>query len=309
MFSILDRLGDLKNVEEYPSYVRASCPVCNGLLKISKSDTHYGAYKCWTSYCTAQDIRAKLPDSSPSVFSQVSVFKKSSVFSQSPSPLIVETQLPKLFNFVLLKKVLGISKRTGNRINYIYAEDKRVTRYDNSNKKGERKKAIIPEYFDEVDQVWRFGKNNTVWPPYGLNEVNVNIELEKQTNSNYTPNSTALLVVEGEKTCDFVRRLGICCITFQTSQYGILLIKEQLESLVSKVGLVVYIEDNDLPGRHKGVNFKKGAALAKIASVVIPYNQLQLDALEEQDLADSPYTDKTDLINDLTRFIDKRNKI
>ena len=48
MFDILDHLDKLENVEEYHTWIKASCPECGGKLKISKQNS---SYACYTNLC------------------------------------------------------------------------------------------------------------------------------------------------------------------------------------------------------------------------------------------------------------------
>lgn len=48
MFDILDHLDSLDNVEEHSTWYQALCPVCEGKLKINKSNS---SYACYTEMC------------------------------------------------------------------------------------------------------------------------------------------------------------------------------------------------------------------------------------------------------------------
>jgi hypothetical protein len=204
----------------------------------------------------------------------------------------------------------------------MYAKDKRTVRYDNPNKtRFKKKKAIIPEHLPKGDTTlpsssvlsesstshginnWTVGKNNELWPCYGLEEVLYSASVYKSS----TNKPLAILAVEGEKTCNYVRRLGLCCITFQTSQYSFTAIEEQLLPLSLCIGLIVFIEDNDEPGKKKGKDFVQGANLAGIPNLSIGYSDLvrgYIDVVQpEDDLVNSNITDRQVLINLITTYI------
>lgn len=300
MYTLLDHLEDLEGVQEYPSYVQAKCPNCKGLLKISKSSSYYGAYRCWTNYCSPKDIRKCLPSNGDSVFSQRSSIDRSTIFDLPNNILTVSPSIPKEYTYTRLKVIYKITTKEGNKTTFIYAKGQRVTRYDNSNKQNFKKsKAIIPEYYDHEDSTWKYGKNNEEWPCYGLDEVLANVQIQSEISNS----ALAIFAVEGEKTCNFVRRLGLCCITFQTSQYNPGSIQRQLLPLVNSVGLIIYIEDNDAPGIKKGKSFKQGADLAGIPSISIPYTDLIENAKPEDDLVDSKFTLRSELLSAVDRYV------
>lgn len=245
-FQILDHLKILEkygDVTEYPSWVLATCPVCGGKLKISKSPTKYGSYACYTNECHKTQnnlIRKKL-------YKYVT-FKKSTVFSK---PVKTYSKLSRIIKELPLKININ-SFSNENKINFISPTQKIVDKkaytyfdYDEFRMvridEPEKTKIFYPE-IKTKSGLWQQGLPDSfnLIPIYRSIYFNENI-----------------IIVEGEKTATIGQLLGFNCITFPNFSWSESVIRQYLLSLKTK-GLnnkilrnILYLQDNDATGDFK----------------------------------------------------------
>ena len=207
-------------LQQSDTYASAECPVCKGTslkMNIAKESEWYGAYKCWSNNCPTRDIREALGiKAAPKVKSP---FDKSDVFSPSQAftstyPLIKSAPPPNNFlgtNFLRLEGYQGNHKkthlRTGGRVStkttYQYTPYLRVSRIDIPG----QEKQIYIQSWDGPENGWLPGKGDKPWPLYG-NSLEV---ISKCVNLRL---ADSVIIVEGEKACEWLRARGYAAFTF-----------------------------------------------------------------------------------------------
>jgi len=201
-FNILDHLDSLNIVERHSSFIRVECPVCSGNLKINsnKSSSSYSAYKCWTNYCEAREIRKRLDvgyerrdsDSDLTSFSITSMLPPKVDFQWGKLCEVTDYKKPLEYSFYSLEHQNNI------KLTYYYYTDKiRVKRLDIDSTK--RKKVVILEAF--VNGVW-VSKDLTSY-----------LSILPLYTNGVTFNGDTIFMSEGEKTTDYLCSLGFPCVT------------------------------------------------------------------------------------------------
>lgn len=244
-------------INETNSYIELSCPVCSGRLKISKSPSAYGAYKCYTNYCEPNEIRQALGITDTKNY-QLSPYKKQiqkSLYSgglalerkiHSAKPLsfdLEDATICKLDNYQPLQSTErsfadGSKRRTTI---YPYSNTQRVYRLDKTYP--DTSKSIYLQYLAE-DGSWQSGVGFNTWQLYSHGVFD---QAWKSGNT--------ILFVEGEKTAEHVKEhAGILTITAASHCYNYNYLYKIWFSLFAKwrhISNVLIVPDDDEPGRHK----------------------------------------------------------
>ena len=236
-FNILDYLPNLDNVKSHPTWIGATCPVCSGNLKISKSQVKYGAYTCYSSDCSAYAIRNKVAPSK--VFKRYSGFKSKPVSKVSQLAVVVKA-LPNLD----IKGADYISEQVyeapysftqaGNKLTYYaYSPNFRVVRVDGL-ELGD--KFVYPQTFTMGEWVNTRPLDYTFAPVYKSNYCGKNV-----------------LLVEGEKSADAGQRNGFNAISVPGFASGSDYFWKFIATVLKELGVdkVLYLEDNDSVGKKK----------------------------------------------------------
>lgn len=274
--NILDFKHLLEVIEETNSYVKAICPVCHEPnLKISKSSTARGAYKCYANYCQSKLIREKLNitgilganyELSPYRREVVpSPFSDSSIVSRIASSCPVSTIEGSLMTCIppgplqRLQSLFDVDGETVSKVTtfYPYSETQRVCRVDTI----PGKKVIYLQVKNKKGE-WQLSKGRNLWPPY-LRGIDLN-QCEGNT----------LLMVEGEKTAEFAKtELSLACTTVATPFFQIEGLYRVLRFLFSKyknVLQIMYVPDNDIPGISKAEHVQMVCNYLKKPCLIVP---------------------------------------
>jgi hypothetical protein len=246
-FNILDcleKLGEYGDVTDRGTWISAKCPICNGILKISKS-SKYGSYACYTNECHRQN---------PNPIRQLLYIRNS--FNRRTSfdyykPLISLEEIVEPLYFT------GTSSELLSTVPYIEpikveGENKRYTYYDYGEFRVVRldvyldnpektKKYIYPEYFNKTTQEFIKGTPDFTSLP---------IYLAKYL-------QPTVVFVEGEKCADIAHKLGIAAITFPTSLSDIYLPRVMRQLYLSGIRNVLFLPDNDVIGFNKVSKLEK----------------------------------------------------
>lgn len=243
MFNILEHLDKLEKVKRHSTWIEAACPACGGKLKISSSSARMGSYACYTEECHTQmdrrgrnKIRAILQPDSP--FRTSNVFATSNIFKAqtrlSPTALPISTSLD------LSSPVIYVRPNVTQVDMY-----KRVVKFDYSGFSSyrvdyvDRETGVLDKYFYPM---YMSDKGNVLGLPSG---VDLPVYREDYI-------SKDLVIAEGEKCATYLQRLGISCISIYGPYSGSSLLAGIMLKLRDRgVSNVVYLEDNDKPGRSK----------------------------------------------------------
>lgn len=243
LFQILDCLEELERygqVKHYSTWILATCPICQGKLKINKNSASYGAYACYTDECHKKPgypIRQLLHRPTP--FRQSTVFRPKETKRKALVEIIDEkppTARPK--DFLTDRPYtppLQIKER--NKVTtYFQYEGFRVVRLDTREADGSRRKYIFPEYSLPNGEFVK-----------GLPTRLCSIPIYT---SSYLQG--AMVFGEGEKVATIGQKLGLATATFPSFAFSERYLVQYARELKSR-GLtdVLYLEDNDVPGRKK----------------------------------------------------------
>lgn len=258
MFKILDYLGKLQNVKNHSTWYEATCPVCSGKLKISRAFPKEGSYACYTGYChelkTSKGInliRKALEDTSP--FRQYSShFKQPRIFQSSmalkPVPIHISTELS------LLSKVPYVRPRVE------LEESKRTIYFDYGEFQLVRVETVLGEITSKYVYPIHYRDNSNFYHK-GLPAV---VQMPFYRKEYIAPD---LLIVEGEKCASLCQKLGLSCISVYTPYASSYMLDNLMAKLYTEqVRNVVYLEDNDIPGKTKAFKLLDSAWKAGIAA-------------------------------------------
>jgi len=277
-FNILDHIEKLEQAKGKGRYV---CPACQGNnFTIGKN----GAYQCWSG-CLNEDIRealapwgerGKLLGSGRTIPRRV---KSKSPKLMPPVPLpdkLVLAALPEPPTDIPQKQ-RRLDRERGEtwELLYRYSKGQEVVRTestDNSKSKGYAK-TVIPYHLDSEGK-FRKGKGSQPWPLYREDEALL-----------YGVGKWVVLP-EGEPCVEVCRWLQLVGVTFQGSDWSIETIADRL-LMLHQAGIagVLYLPDNDAPGREKALKVEAAAA-AGMPLLVIPPLALWDDMPEKGDIAD-----------------------
>jgi hypothetical protein len=275
MFKILDHLDKLENVKHHLTWGSATCPVCGGTLKFSKSGYKANSYACYTSNCHTikneygvNRIKAKLQVYSP--FSSGNThFKVANIFT-TPTRLL-EIPIPIVDTLQLYSDIE-------------YKPPKRNTSKD------KQKRYIYFEYdaftYVRVDTITEEGVDKYFYPTH-VNNRGFSIK-GMPLDSGLPVYRTEyiqrdVLVVEGEKCASFLQKLGMSAICVNSAFMSEHTLKDIMQALKDLgVENIVYLSDNDIAGEHKA-NMTMQAAwsvgihadVLRIVDYYVEYSELQ----------------------------------
>jgi hypothetical protein len=272
--NLLDRITQAVEVVGHKgSTLIARCPVCLGTnLKINTSPTSktYGAYRCWDNYCDPKEIKKLLGLSEgfvfESIFSPSTLFQdQSGLLPEKPSSFLIKEkdfckvrsdyQPPVLINLKPLKQ-----------ISYYYSPFQRMLRLN-----GEKKMLFLQVWTPENG--WFSGTGQSLWPLYS-NGCN----LDNKT----------IVMVEGEKTTEAVKRTGLACVTscaafFDTNNLYVNFLRLKKNSNIENI---IYIPDDDEAGYKKAKEVSLACQKANLGYIQKSIKNLNLKNKSGFDLAD-----------------------
>lgn len=300
-FQILDYIHELEKYGEVinnPSWVLATCPICKGKLKISKNPYKYGAYACYTDNCHEKNkIRNLLYAPKP--------FQPSRAFKLKSKPIkrlsIIVKPKPintSISNFLTDRTFIKpVQESSSNKvITYFNYDSFRVVRVDYIDSSGQHSKYIYPEY--------------QLLNGHYIQGIPSKIPDIPLYNSSYLQD--CMVFVEGEKVATIGQKLGLAAVTFPAFAFSEQHIAKYAGNLRAK-GLtnVLYLADNDVPGKHKGELISHIFWDRDINTTVLNLTDLYTDY---QDIAGFDLYDaykyglinKTNIVDELSRLVESR---
>lgn len=274
MFKILDYLQKLEIVRETPTHITSICPVCgDDNFKIVKTGKSKNAYKCWSNYCSANEIKEKL-GYKPGLLEPKKTRPELRI---KPSKIPFRgKQLATVDNYPPIKvrvKSFSGGYRTEERV-YPYSSTQRVLRIDNIQSKT---KYVYIQYQNE-DFTWISGTGENFWNPYtfGIEE------------SLRNPFFDTALFVEGEKTAEFCKERGLSAVTLMAGNFHKGLDKSILVFSLKfpNIKNIIYVPDADTPGEVKAEKLKESCWKVGLGCEIIPMSDIINDPFEGMDLAD-----------------------
>ena len=273
MFKVLDYLNKLEVVKETSTHITCLCPVCgDDNFKIKKTNPHKNAYRCWSNFCSPQDIQKKLGFKSlfPSKpKKQIPRIKPAKVNFTGTSIARLENYLP----IPIKTKKFSGGYTVEERI-YPYSKTQRVLRMDNIDTKT---KYVYIQYKNE-DFVWVSGSGLDFWPVYSRNIETTLID----------PLFDTVLFVEGEKTAEFCKERGLAAITLMAGNFH-----DGLNKSLMLFGLkypnirnVIYVPDADTPGLLKADKVQESCWRYGLGCRIIKMSEIVPEPSEGMDLAD-----------------------
>lgn len=238
-FNILDYIKELEKygeVTEKNTWLQATCPVCRGKLKISRS-SKYGSYACYSDECHKKEGNLIYR-----LLYRKTAFNQPTAFTYSqPKRELVELVKPLRFeaNTVdFFSTQTYIPPTQENHFTYFQYDSFVMVRLDLPGKD----KYMYPEYLD----------TSTGEYVKGIPQLeNIPVYQNKYIQEN-------LFILEGEKTTDAAYRLGLAAITLptfaQTPTYLARIFKELKRKKVRNICL---LPDNDAVGLRKAIELEK----------------------------------------------------
>jgi hypothetical protein len=247
-FNILDCLKTLETygpVTENSTWIEATCPVCGGKLKITKNPSKLGAYGCYTNECHRDSkIRNVLYRKMPFRPSKAFTITKTKTvkLAEIISPIAVKATAKSFLTDVKFIAPKQEKLEDGKTYTYFLYEGFRVVRLDTIDSEGNSKKYIHPEYLPNPDGEYIKGiPSNLSYPP-----IYRDIYIQ-----------SSMVFVEGEKTATVAQYMGLAAATLPTMAYSEKPIEIYAKYLAAKgVENVLYLMDNDIPGKHKATLFR-----------------------------------------------------
>jgi hypothetical protein len=274
MFKISEHLDKLENVKHHMTWGEATCPVCQGTLKFSKSGYKADSYACYTSQChTIKDefgrnrIKSKLQVSShfrnSTVFRQSNLFKSVVKVMESPIPIEDKLNLVSTIPFVAPYRKTSNQGKTRH-IHFVYDKFTYV-RVDTITEDG------VDKYF------YPLHKNANGVTVKGI-PLDSGLPIYK---TEYLQKD--ILMVEGEKCAAFLQRLGLAAVCINTVFLSDTVLKDVMIDLKERgVQNILYLPDNDYSGQTKATLIMQSAWYAKINADVlnlidfyVEYSELQ----------------------------------
>jgi hypothetical protein len=266
---ILDYLDRLEVLKRSSSQVVCICPVCgDDSFKISTSSVSYGAYRCWTNQCSTEDIKTAINYQTVSpLFSLPKTFR-APLKTVSPIPFtgIRICSLEKHRSIASSWKT-GISNSEDlvqiKKTIYPYSPTQRLLRWDIYESKASYKRPVIQT--KGLDGYWVNGVlgGREFWPLYvGFSEPK--------------DDGNTVLIVEGEKTCEYVKDyLEIFAVTLSSLTFNQ---PESNKALAFKVFFTsypfitnaIFIPDLDEPGLKKAKGVEQALWSINIGYKVVP---------------------------------------
>lgn len=247
----IDQLKTYGEVKEYNTWIKATCPVCSGTLKINKLS---GAYSCYTNNCQSNPYRSIRQ----ALYIDHGSIRQSSVFAPKyhSKPRLVDIVKPiKLENvdptsFLTdqssdLPKIVTTSEATYTHYSYDTFQVVRRDSYEG--------KSFHFEYLDENKNVVKEIPTQLDLPFYQVKFIQPNI-----------------VIVEGEKCATIAQQLGLAAITLPAFLYS----ERYLDRTIAKLKLlgvtgVLCLQDNDLAGFAKSDLIQKYLWKHKIPTKVV----------------------------------------
>lgn len=249
-FNLLDYLEKLNVIYRGSSWIECICPVCN--QKNFKINAKTGAYKCYSSNCSSQDIRNSVAEFSP--YTLVNPYRVENFYSikyTTPIPIAFSSTVS-LGNFTKTNVNKTIEE---NGYTFFYYNKKvRTIRFQTK----EGKRIVSPQYLKNNKWVSGIGEISD-WNLFGLP---------------YNNYSDYIFAAEGEKCCTELIKRGYSCITPPSFAWTEDWCTIQLSKLKKKIKGVLYFSDNDKVG------FKK----SKIFSEAVWRNHLECEVVILEDL-------------------------
>jgi hypothetical protein len=288
MFRLIDHIHLLDVQERKNSYVKAVCPVCQGIIKFNTNthSSYYGAYSCYSQGCSSKDIRKALGlvEDNPYDF-----YVSSTPNEFIPSPIDIQKPviLCKVTNYAKPKQYSFFSIDYQNNINltyYKYTDKVRVKRIDTPDEK-------IPVFEIFVDGQWvskDTAKYMDLYPLY--------------TNGTDLSTGNTVFMAEGEKTTDYLCSLGLPCFTPCVIGFNVDYLSLTLQSYYARhIKNVYYFPDNDLAGERKAKIVLHACWNSGIGAKSISLNELfpTKELFKGMDLAD---IDKEELLCNLNGY-------
>ncbi|WP_290600936.1 DUF5906 domain-containing protein [Anabaena sp. AL93] len=226
-FSIFDHLNKLQIVRQTRTAIRAICPICGGNnFEITTSGKTAGRYACYSNIgCTSEQIREAIAPLLQGNAPGSEAFEKAGSHYRGLGRRINLRVLPaplKLYKPVLLPAgeiVLStlsedvdvvpiIQKGLNTEIIYHYSCEQWVLRTDFYNEAGERTHKTTKPWHINADSKNINSKGEKPWPIYRIHEA------EQSAVDQW------VLGVEGEKSVEAARFLGICTVTWMGSAWS-----------------------------------------------------------------------------------------
>lgn len=252
---------------------RYNCPVCNSKNFTINKKT--GAYKCWSNECDNAEIRQAISPIDPD--QQPTAPKKKTPPKPKAKPVVI-TELP------TWRALPGdrtypktINTNHARVVKYFYGDNLYVRRVDYY-KLDDRgnwypepyKKEIRPFCGDEM------GKGDLPWDAYRLDEA-----------LTHCKDGRWIFAVEGEKTVEACRFLGLPTITWQGGSWTDSDLSRTIVSLkAGECGGLIYIPDNDEPGQKKAAKVSAAAAAHSFPCLVVKPFWVWDEMPEKGDIAD-----------------------
>jgi hypothetical protein len=247
----------LKLIEEKNTEFTYECPVCGGKLKEKKSN---GAYACFTSFCSTDDIRTKLGEP------RTGNYVTNSFVPTAIQPVKWIEPIQYLF---IDKYELARERKQGLKqvTSYIYNDDCMVERVDYW-KDGVKHKDFFPKY--KRNGVWTYGISSG----FGL------------FNGRYIKQRGTLIIAEGEKCADIVTDVtGYLATSFPAFAWDRQHILFEFIKLSRYISGIIYLPDNDAPGRRKGNLIQDTSWELNIPCTVVSLSE-EYEMKEKEDIVD-----------------------
>jgi predicted P-loop ATPase len=271
-FDIREHLDSLTKSPRAGKYI---CPVCNGnALSVSKKN---GAYRCFSGECESALIRAAIAPLPEDV--TVTDYGKKQKTAPKPKaqPVFVDKEptWQALGNDITFPEKVEQNRSVVTNYNYGNGHTvKRVDHYklDERGKKAPTsyKKDVLPFHDGEM------GKGDRPWEAYRLNEV-----------LDHCVQGQWVFGVEGEKTVEAARFIGLPTITWQGGSWTDAAIGETIITLKSAgCGGILYLPDHDEAGYRKGEKVCEIAASHSFPCLLLNPLDVWRGMPERGDLAD-----------------------
>lgn len=252
-FDIRNHLDALTPAKSKGFYV---CPICNGSRLGIQSAT--GKYKCWSNECDSALIRNFVAPLDPE---QTAAAPKQKLPPKPKAKPVVVSTMPTWQTLpgdrTYPPKIETIE---GHEIYYKYPpiEDDRERYVKRIEYKDSEKGKFIRPYV-RLFGVSAMGKGDVQWDAYRLSEA-----LEHCGGGEW------IFAVEGEKTVEACRYLGLPCITWQGGSWT----EDDLSRAIVQLkagscGGLIFIPDNDEPGQKKAAKVSAAAAAHSFPCLVL----------------------------------------
>ena len=250
-------LGKLELVSSTNTEKRYICPVCN--QRSLKEKKVNNAYLCY-NYCSTADIRAKLGYETNDGNGEY----RAPISSNYVKPVSITSLEPPI---TVGEYNAAVSRQLGSRTltNFSYSDSCVVERVDHSS--SDKKKEFFPKF--KSGNQWVYGGSSK----FGL------------FNARYIKSRGSILICEGEKTADLITKVT-SYLTLSPPAFGW---KEDYISsnlFNPKITGVVYLPDNDDPGKKKSTIVRDACWIVGIPCLIYSYTTYIRDGGDFVDLHD-----------------------